>query len=52
MAMATQLASPTAAVNSLYVNWDAEAVLAARQYLKNQSFSCQGLIQQLSSSFR
>ena len=45
------LSVATAAVNSLHVNWSAEAVLAAKQYLQTQSFSCQGLIQQLSSSF-
>ena len=40
----------TVAVDSLTVNWDAEAVQDAKQYLQGQSFSCQGLIQQLSSS--
>jgi hypothetical protein len=33
------------------VNWNAEAVQAAKDYLQTQSFSCQGLVEQLSSSF-
>jgi short-subunit dehydrogenase len=40
----------TAAVDSLHVDWNAEAAKAAKQYLQTTSFSCQGLIQQLSSS--
>jgi hypothetical protein len=34
----------------LNVDWNAEAVKSAKDYLQTQSFSCQGLVQQLSSS--
>ena len=41
----------TVAVNSLqHVDWNAEAVKSAKEYMSTSSFSCQGLIQQLSSS--
>jgi len=40
----------TVAVDSLHVDWNAEAVKSAKDYLKMTSFSCQGLIDQLSSS--
>lgn len=40
----------TVAVNSLNVNWDAEAVQDAKQYQQTSAFSCQGMVQQLSSS--
>jgi hypothetical protein len=33
-----------------HVNWDDEAVKSAKKYLEFTSFSCQGLIEQLSSS--
>ena len=33
----------------LEVNWNEQAVKSARQYLSTSSFSCQGLIEQLSS---
>jgi Host cell surface-exposed lipoprotein len=36
-------------VEHLEVNWNEQAVKAARQYLNTSSFSCQGLIEQLSS---
>lgn len=39
----------TVAVDSLDVDWNAQAVRSAAQYLKLSGFSCQGLIQQLSS---
>jgi len=39
----------TVAVDSLDVDWDAEAARSAAQYLKTSGFSCQGLIDQLSS---
>lgn len=39
----------TAAVDSLDVDWKAQAVRSAEAYLKMSGFSCQGLIQQLSS---
>lgn len=39
-----------AAVDSLKVNWYAEAVKSAKSYLKISAFSCSGLIQQLDSS--
>ncbi len=40
----------TIAVDSLNVDWNAEAVQSAKQYLKMSPFSCNGLIQQLDSS--
>ena len=39
----------TVAVDSLTVNWNAEAVQSAKEYLKTQPFSCNDLIQQLDS---
>jgi hypothetical protein len=39
----------TVAVDSLTVNWNAQAVLAAKNYLQTQPFSCSALIQQLDS---
>ena len=44
------LAIATAAVDSLNVDWNAQAVLAAKGYLGISSFSCSGLEQQLDSS--
>jgi hypothetical protein len=40
----------TVAVDSLSVNWNAQAVLSAKSYLQTQPFSCTDLIQQLDSS--
>jgi hypothetical protein len=40
----------TIAVDSLNVDWNAEAVQSAKAYLKISPFSCNGLIEQLSSS--
>jgi uncharacterized protein with von Willebrand factor type A (vWA) domain len=40
----------TVAVDSLNENWNAQAVLSAKSYLKLQTFSCNDLIQQLDSS--
>ena len=40
----------TVAVDSLQVDWNAQAVRSAKSYLQMTSFSCQGLIDQLSSS--
>jgi len=40
----------TVAVDSLKVDWNAQAVRSAKQYLQMQAFSCNGLIQQLDSS--
>ena len=40
----------TQAVDSLHIDWNAEAVKSAQSYLDMQSFSCSGLINQLSSS--
>jgi hypothetical protein len=37
------------AVDSLNVNWNAQAVRVARKYLAYKGFSCNGLIEQLSS---
>jgi hypothetical protein len=39
----------TVAVDSLNENWNAQAVLAAKNYLQTQPFSCSALIQQLDS---
>lgn len=39
----------TVAVDSLNVDWNAQAARSAEAYLKMSGFSCQGLIQQLSS---
>lgn len=39
----------TIAVDSLNVDWNAEAVQSAKSYLKLTAFSCQGLIDQLDS---
>jgi hypothetical protein len=45
------VADATAAVGSLTnVNWNNEAVQAAKQYMQQQPFSCADLIQQLDSS--
>jgi hypothetical protein len=43
------VADATAAVDSLTVDWNAQAARSAAQYLKISGFSCQGLIEQLSS---
>jgi hypothetical protein len=42
-------ADATAAVNSLSVDWNTQAVRSAKQYLSMMGFSCSGLIEQLSS---
>jgi hypothetical protein len=39
----------TKAVDSLNVDWNQEAVKSAKQYLQMMGFSCNGLVQQLSS---
>ena len=41
----------TAAVDSLHVDWNAQAVRSAQSYLEMSGFSCQGLIDQLSSPY-
>jgi hypothetical protein len=41
----------TAAVDSLNIDWDAQAARSAAKYLKISGFSCQGLIDQLSSEY-
>jgi hypothetical protein len=41
----------TIAVDSLNVDWNAEAVKSAKSYLKLTPFSCNGLIQQLDSPY-
>ena len=41
----------TAAVDSLTVDWNAEATESAQSYTELQGFSCQGLIDQLSSEY-
>lgn len=45
-----EVADATVALDSLSVDWNAQAERSARQYLQMMGFSCQGLIQQLSSS--
>ncbi|RKF05795.1 hypothetical protein DEM25_014500 [Oceaniradius stylonematis] len=40
-----------AAVESLSVDWNAQAVRSAQDYLDMMGFSCDGLIEQLSSEF-
>jgi hypothetical protein len=40
----------TVAVDSLNENWNAQAVLSAKGYLKTQPFSCSDLTNQLDSS--
>lgn len=44
-----EIADATAAVDSLNVDWNQQAVKSAKQYLGLQGFSCKGLVQQLSS---
>lgn len=44
------VADATVAVDSLTVDWNAQAAKAAAQYLSMMGFSCSGLIEQLSSS--
>ncbi len=41
----------TAAVDSLSVDWNAQALRSAEQYLQMTGFSCSGLIEQLSSEY-
>jgi hypothetical protein len=43
------VADATFAVNSLTVDWNAQAVDAAKGYLQTSSFSCTDLVQQLDS---
>ena len=40
----------TVVVDSLHVDWNAQAARSAKDYLQTSPFSCQGLIEQLSSS--
>lgn len=44
-----ELADATAAVDSLNVDWNEQAVRSAKTYLEMSGFSCKGLVQQLSS---
>ena len=41
----------TVAVDSLTVDWNAEAVQSAKEYLATQPFSCSDLINQLDSPY-
>jgi hypothetical protein len=43
------ISDATVAVDSLDIDWDAQAVRSANQYLSMSAFSCKGLIEQLSS---
>lgn len=45
------VADATVAVDSLNIDWNAQAARAAKSYLDLQGFSCQGLIDQLSSEY-
>ena len=45
------LADATFAVDSLNVDWNAQAARAAKEYLSTQPFSRAGLIEQLSSQY-
>jgi hypothetical protein len=45
------VADATVAVNSLNVDWNAQAVLSAKNYLKTEPFSCTALVNQLSSAY-
>jgi len=40
----------TIAVDSLKIDWNAQAARSAKQYLSLMGFSCRGLVRQLSSS--
>jgi hypothetical protein len=44
------ISDATVAVDSLNVDWNAQAVRSAKDYLQLKPFSCQGLVEQLSSS--
>ncbi len=44
----TLTSDATAAVDSMTVDWNEQAVRSANQYLSMMGFSCQGLIEQLS----
>lgn len=44
-----EVSDATAAVDSLSVDWNAQAAISASQYLEMMGFSCKGLIDQLSS---
>lgn len=44
-------ADAVAAVDSLSIDWNAQAARSAELYLSMMGFSCRGLIEQLSSSF-
>ncbi|MCT4559654.1 MAG: Ltp family lipoprotein [Pelagimonas sp.] len=44
-----EMSDAVIAVDSLSVDWNAQAVRSARQYLALMGFSCKGLIHQLSS---
>lgn len=43
------IADATAAVDSMSIDWNAQAVKSAKNYLSMMGFSCDGLIEQLSS---
>lgn len=46
-----EVTDATAAVDSLSVDWNAQAARSAKTYLSMTGFSCQGLIEQLSSEY-
>lgn len=45
-----EVGDATAAVDSMVVDWNAQAAKSARQYLEIMGMSCNGLIDQLSAS--
>jgi hypothetical protein len=45
------VADATVGVDSLAVDWNAEAVQSAKDYLKTSPFSCNNLIKQLDSAY-
>ncbi|MGH1367748.1 MAG: Ltp family lipoprotein [Maritimibacter sp.] len=45
------VADATTAVNSLSVDWNAQAARSAKGYIKMMGFSCSGLKEQLSSQY-
>lgn len=45
-----EVGDATAAVDSMGIDWNAQAVKSATQYLAMTGFSCDGLIEQLSST--
>lgn len=49
MATVSQLPTRPVAVNHVQVDWNQQAVLAAKGYMQMGGFSCSGMVQQLDS---